>query len=423
MFGQLKRFFYFPVASYFRFFAAIRLRRWNPRIILVTGSNGKTTLLHMLEAQIGDKAKYSHHANSSFGIPFDILDLHRDSLFSSEWIDLILKAPFMSLKRPPKEKMYVIEADCDRPGEGRFLAEFLQPEIVLWTSTARTHSMNFDQLVSFGRFNNVEEAIAYEYGYFLQYCSKMAVVDGDSQLEMKQVIRTKASVKEIKKEDLQKYDVIKTGTIFQIKNTRHSFDALLPEEVYLAIAMCKEAVSYLNISFDTSFAKFILPPGRGSLFAGVKNTTLIDSSYNANFSSMKAILEMYKKFPSKVKWAVIGDMLEQGNEEAEEHKKLATLLAEYDFDRIIFLGPRVTKYTYPTLQSLITDKISMNAFLNPREVLEFINAHIQGEEVILFKGARFMEGIIEHLLKDKKDTLRLPRREKVWQLRRKQWSL
>ena len=48
MFGQLKKKLYFPVAGYFRFFAAIRLKRWNPRIIVVTGSNGKTTLLHLL---------------------------------------------------------------------------------------------------------------------------------------------------------------------------------------------------------------------------------------------------------------------------------------------------------------------------------------------------------------------------------------
>ena len=70
MLSRLKRLLYFPIASYFRFFAVLRLRRWNPRIVVVTGSNGKTTLLHMLEAQLGAKARYSHHANSSFGIPF-----------------------------------------------------------------------------------------------------------------------------------------------------------------------------------------------------------------------------------------------------------------------------------------------------------------------------------------------------------------
>ena len=31
-------------------------------------------------AQLGEKVKFSHHANSAYGIPFDILDLHRKTL-------------------------------------------------------------------------------------------------------------------------------------------------------------------------------------------------------------------------------------------------------------------------------------------------------------------------------------------------------
>ena len=79
MISKIKRSLYFPLAHYFRFFAKIQLLLWRPRIILITGSNGKTTLLHLLESQIGDKAKYSHHANSSYGIPFDILGLKREN--------------------------------------------------------------------------------------------------------------------------------------------------------------------------------------------------------------------------------------------------------------------------------------------------------------------------------------------------------
>src|SRR3989344_796682 len=139
MIEKIKKSLYFPIAWYFRFFASIRLNRWNPTVIVVTGSNGKTTLLHMLESQIGQKARYSHHANSIFGIPFDILDLHRTSLLKSEWISLILKTPINAFKNPPKERTYVVEADCERPGEGKFLAEFLKPEVVLWVSTSRTH--------------------------------------------------------------------------------------------------------------------------------------------------------------------------------------------------------------------------------------------------------------------------------------------
>ena len=41
---KFKKKFYFLVASYFRFFANISFRRWQPRVIAITGSVGKTTM-------------------------------------------------------------------------------------------------------------------------------------------------------------------------------------------------------------------------------------------------------------------------------------------------------------------------------------------------------------------------------------------
>src|SRR6266550_454179 len=105
---EVKKILYFPLAWYFRFFASVRLKRWDPKIVIATGSSGKTTLLHLLESQVGDKAKYSHHANSIYGIPFDILDLHRESFQTIEWVGLILRAPIAAFKKPPVEKIYIV---------------------------------------------------------------------------------------------------------------------------------------------------------------------------------------------------------------------------------------------------------------------------------------------------------------------------
>ena len=99
MFRLLKKKLYFTVAFYFRIFAKIQLRIWKPRIVVVTGSSGKTTLLHLIESQLGEKARYSHHANSMFGIAFDILGLKREKLVVTEWIYLVLAAPFRAFKK------------------------------------------------------------------------------------------------------------------------------------------------------------------------------------------------------------------------------------------------------------------------------------------------------------------------------------
>lgn len=423
MLRNIKASLYFPIAYYFRFFAAIKLRRWNPKIIIITGSSGKTTLLHIVESQIGKQAKYSYHANSAYGIPFDILGLKRDKLVLSEWLYLFLVAPFRAFGKPAKEEIYIVEADCDRPGEGKFLASLLQPVVTLWISSSRTHSMNFDRVVDGKKFLNVDEAIAYEFGYFLEYTSGLALLNGDDEVMVKQQGRTTAKSKLIKEEQLKKWTITSDTTIFDIDQKNYVFPALLPEETFYSLAMTIELLQYLHIQSDLTFEKFTLPPGRSSLFKGIKNTFLIDSSYNASLSSMKAILHMFAVYPAEKKWLVIGDMIEQGKEEQEEHEKLAEIIATLNVSNIILMGTRVTKYTYPKLKKLMNNKTSVISFDNPAEAFDYLLQSMQGKEVILFKGARFMEGIIEKLLADKNDSEKLCRREKIWQLRREQWGL
>lgn len=423
MLRQFKNLFFFPVANYFAFWAQIQLKTWHPRVIVVTGSSGKTTLFSLIESQLGERAHYSHHANSALGIPFDILGLSRETLKPSEWLGLFFRAPKQAFKKPYEEQLYVAECDADRPGEGTFLASLLKPEVTLWISTSRTHSMNFDKLVP-DSFQTVEEAISYEFGNFIEHTSKLVVIDGDSDLMRHQAPRTKAEVKEVHLKDLTGYKITREGTEFEIKEkVRVKFKQLLPREIFYSIEMTKLLDDYLGIETDPKFSNLKLPPARSSIFRGIKNITIIDSTYNTGQAAMAAILNMFREFPAKNKWVVIGDILEQGKSEQEEHEKLAHIILTLNLERIVLLGPRTRKYTYPILEDKLKGQIPVDSFENPREVLDFLLKEIHGHETILFKGARFLEGVIEHLLLDKKEKVLLARREKVWEERRKKWGL
>ncbi|MCL5113690.1 MAG: Mur ligase family protein [Patescibacteria group bacterium] len=423
MFSKLKKLLYFPGAYYFRFFAKIRLSFWKPRIIVVTGSSGKTTLLNLIESQIGNRARYTHHGNSSYGIPFNILGFKRTNLTADEWIFLFLFAPFKLFSKLPEEKLYVVEADCDRPNEGKFLATLLKPEVTLWTNSTRTHSMNFDSLVKSGKFKTVEEAISHQFGYFLEHTSKLVMVNGDSEIIKKELPRTKAKIVSVAIKDLANYKVSLSGTEFKTREKTFKLKYLLPMENFYSLEMCLGLLSYLEISEDESFGKFILPPGRSSLFDGIKKTKIVDSSYNANLDSMTVVLDMFDKIPSGNKWTILGDMLEQGKSEKEEHEKLAGIIAKMKLERIILMGPRVSEYTYPRLKKLLGDKAKIEKFLIPKEVLDYLKLNLKGNELLLFKGARFLEGVVENLLLDKSNSKYLCRREKVWQKRRRDWGL
>lgn len=422
MVRSLKHFFYFPIANYFRLFATIQLYIWKPRIIVVTGSTGKTSLLHLVKSQLEDEAIYSHNANSAFGISFHILGLNRKDLTAGEWFRLFLLAPLAAFKTPPTQKLYVVEADCDRPGEGDFLSSMLKPEVTIWLSCSRSHSMNFDRLVSNGEFTTVDEAIAHEFGFLARRASSLVIANWDSVLIKEQLKDVKAQVKLITRSKKDKYILTRKGTTFKINEEAYSIDWLMPEDNLYSVKAVIALTAYLQFKVDKTFPNFTLAPGRSSIFAGLKGITIIDSSYNATTEGMNSMLQLFTSYPTNKRWAVIGDILELGLEEKEEHESLATAIATVGPEKVILVGPRVSKYTYPKLTKLM-DATKIENFLMPLDVLTYLENNLDGGETIMFKGARFLEGVIEKLLSDSGDIQKLCRREKIWQKRRKQWQL
>lgn len=420
MIRSIKRALYFPIANYFKFWAKIKLSIWKPIVVVVTGSSGKTTLLHLIESQIGNKAKYSYRANSSFGIPFDILGLKRKKLTIDEWIYLFALAPIRAFSSGFSENIYIAEADSDRPGEGEFLADLLNPDLTLWLNSGLTHSGNFDSLIKNKLFSSTKEAILNEFSQFANFTKNLIVANGDDPQIVQKIKHSKVPAIFIDKEDLQEYKVTKNSTEFVIDNKKYSINFIVPKNVFYSIAMTIQLMKKLNLKVDQNFSTFNLPSGRSNLIAGIKNTTIIDSTYNATPDGMRAILEMFKNYPLKNKWLVLGDMVELGNEEQKEHEKLADLINSINLEKIILIGPRLIKHTYPKLKSEIK---KIEKFTLPKDGLNYISRAIIGGEVILFKGARFLEGIIEHLLENKEDANKLVRREIVWQKRRRDWGL
>jgi UDP-N-acetylmuramoyl-tripeptide--D-alanyl-D-alanine ligase len=173
---------------------------------------------------------------------------------------------------------------------------------------------------------------------------------------------------------------------------------------------------------DAVFDGFILPPGRSSVFAGIKNTTIIDSTYNATSEGVKAMIDAFSSYPGNDKWLVLGDMLEQGANEKLEHEKLADIIKSSGAKNVVLVGPRLKVYTYPLLmESFDADHIV--CFEMPAPAIQYIETRVKGGEIILFKGARFLEGVVEALLLNKEDAKKLCRREAVWVKRRHKWGL
>lgn len=420
---MLKKRLYFVVASYFAFWAKFVLRRWKPRIIVITGSSGKTTLLHLVEAQLGDKAIYSHHANSAIGIPFHILGMESNVASPTQWFKYVLAAPSHAFRKIPQTPLYVVEADCDRPREGEFTSKLLKPEVVLWVSVYNTHSMNFDKLVKSGEFASHEKAIAHEFGYFAEASTKLVVANGDQPTLVNELVRVAdgVSVEKVSGQALTKYSLTEDETVFKFGNRTIYLSGLHPKDINLSLQMVEELLDYLGTELDPLYGSFRLPPGRSNVLRGKNNTKLIDSTYNTGLGAAMALLELFREYPNPHKWLVIGDILEQGSIEQDEHQRLAEEINKLPVERVVLLGKRNRQYTYMLLKEKIP--ASVVCFDQAGEVLDYLQKELSGGEVLLFKGAQGLEGVIEQLLEDPNDAKQLVRREDSWIKRRRAWGL
>ena len=429
---KFKKKFYFLVASYFRFFANISFRRWQPRVIAITGSVGKTTMLNLVECVLKERAHYSHDANSAYGIAFDILNLRGVTGSKLKWLYLFLAAPIKSVFYTHKEEFYVVEIDGERPHETEFLASWLRPEVTLWISLGLSHAVQFEQQVKDGLFENLDKAITHEFAMLPEYTQKLVIIDGDVELmvraleSIKQKGLTDANVVKCSKQALTAYQVMPDQTNFKIKLSEDTspreyiFNRPLSKDLTIQLVMLENLAKYLKIKPCSDLSDFRLAPGRNSYFEGQNSIKIIDSSYNAHLISVKSILEMFKSMKVDHKWLVIGDIVDQGSIEGQEHAKLADEIVKVKPEKVILIGRRTKKYTAPLLKKA---KIDTYTTTDPREALKYLEKHLIGSETILFKGSQYLEWIIEKLLKNPDDVKKLPRREKAAIKRRQKRGL
>lgn len=418
--SKFKKKFYFVAAGYFKFFANISLKRWHPRIIVVTGSAGKTTMLNLIESQLGAKAHYSHNANSAFGIAFDILGMRGITGSKWKWASLIFRTPLRAFSYRHHEPFYIVECDGERPHEAEFIAKWLKPEVSCWVSLGRSHAVFFENEVKEGKFDNVDEAIAHEFSTIPQNTRKLVLIDGESAKMYRCTENIKAKVVSVDHNDLQGYEVFPDKAVFDFGKHKFVFHEPMPRDVTVQLLMLKELMDYLDEDISYSLDNFQMPPARCNFLHGKKGIKIIDSSYNAHIISMTTVLDMVKELQAENKWLVIGDIIDQGKLEGEEHEKLAKLLLDTKVKNIVMIGRRTKKYTYP----LLKDKVkNVHSFDKPQQALKYLEENLTGKETVIFKGSQYLEWIVEKLLDDPRDVDKLARQDEAHRRRRASWGL
>ena len=152
-----------------------------------------------------------------------------------------------------------------------------------------------------------------------------------------------------------------------------------------------------------------------SVFKGIKDTVLIDSSYNnATLTPILDLLEFVKDIgKQRRRIGIVGDMRELGTMSKSLHEEVARKILE-TLDVVILIGPLSQQYILPILKK---NDFPVYSFLNFTSSKSTILEITKPKNMILVKGSQntlFLERAVEMLLENPKDREKLCRRGDYW---------
>lgn len=398
--------------SVLRVMSFLVLKKYNPKIVSITGSVGKTSTKEAVFAVLASRFRVrssEKNYNNEIGLPLTIIgsESGKDSILG--WLSVFLKWLVVIVLPIEYPEILVLEMGADRPGDIRYLTGFVKPNVAIVTDVSLTHIEFFKSL----------EGVAKE---------KMSLI---ASLEEKSLAIINADNEHIKKlkdqakcrlvtfgfsdgSDLQASDILFNYSAGQeIKGLSFKLNykgvnlpvrlsnVLARHQVYPALVAVAVGVEFgMNLVESTALlANFSVPHSRLNLIPGIKNTQIIDDTYNASPASVEAALEVLGEIRAARKIAALGDMLELGEETEKSHKGVGKKFLEIKGDIFFAVGPRM-KFAVSELEKSGFKKENIFSFDNPVDAGKKIQEIMREGDLVLVKGSQGirMEKVVEEIM-------------------------
>lgn len=380
------------------------IKKYQPQVIAVTGSVGKTSVKEAIFAVLKNKYRVRRNVknfNTELGLPLTILGLEKSggkNIFA--WLKVFVRAFRLLIWRSQKyPEVLILEMGADRPGDIHYLTSLAKPHIAVITLIGTSH------IEYFGTIEN----IAKEKASILKRLSNQdwAIVNGDDAIlatAIKNYSVSKKTFGQGKNADIRLSNAHLLwhentfGTNFKINYQGAEIPIFLPNILGAQHAMAAAAACAVGLVMGLNLVQcadalqdYVSPPGRTKLMPGVKKTWLIDDSYNASPQSTKVALEILRDLPSQGhKIAVLGDMLELGAESEKEHRAIGQLLVDYKIDYLFIVGERSRDIARGAIDAGMSDD-RIYHFPQTFEAGIFLQERLKEGDVILVKGSRGMK--------------------------------
>ena len=369
--------------------AELRRGGGGPRVVAVTGSQGKTSAKDLLARVLADDAPTVATAGS----------------FNNE-----LGLPLTVLRATAETRYLVLEMGARGVGHLAELCAIAPPDISLVLNVGKAH---------IGEFGS-QEQIAVAKGELVEALSAQgaAVLNRDDPLVTAMAQRTAAPVwtfgrhpeatvrlDRLELDDLGRpaFDLVHAGSTgqvhMQLLGEHQATNAAASAAVALAAGLSLAPVVASLGAIER------LSPWRMEVVERPDGLVVVNDAYNANPDSMRAALETLARMGARGDRrtvAVLGEMRELGGSAAEEHRAVGVLAHELGIDKVLVVGDGA-RGVYDALVELRGDDGTTRHVDTVDEAGAWLRKNVSGPDAVLVKASRSgrLERVAEELVAER----------------------
>ena len=401
------------------------LQKYQPKIVAITGSVGKTSAKEAVALVLGAKfrvGKSEKNYNNEIGVPLTIIRAEAGGKSLWRWLGVFLRwlgTLFFSRDYP---EVLVLEMGADRVGDIQYLTSFVKPDIAIITDISSSHLEYFKNIEAIIREKSILAKVVKAGG--------LAIFNGDNPHLVKLKISARqngieaelfsfgfSDAVEVRASDVlvgfygdqpsdSGFERIPGGLSFKLSHVGSVLpmrlnNVLAKHSIYAALAGVSAGIGMgMNlVEIGASLEEFTLPPGRTTLLKGIKETRIIDDTYNSStIISVEGALEILREFEKSRKVVVLGDILEIGSNTEQEHRLVAKKFLEIDGAVFFAVGRRMLFAVDELKKHGFSGEVQV--FSSPLEVGRKLQEILRKGDVVLVKGSQGMrmEKVVEEIM-------------------------
>jgi len=409
----------------------LALSKYQPKVIAITGSVGKTSTKDAVYAVLSGVSyvrKSEKSYNSEIGLPLTILGIPNGWNNPLVWWKNILKGLWLILVPHKYPKWLVLEVGVGKPDDIMHTASWLSSDVVIITAIGETPAHI--------EFFSSRKHLIEEKNKLVQTLKQdgLLILNADDP----DVLAMKKDSKHhtitfgfsegsdlLGSGDSIFYDekAIPKGISFRIDSEGNSLPVFIEgvfgrNHVYASLGALalSSGLKFNMLSAVNALKNYDVSPGRMRLLEGIKDSLVIDDTYNSSPTACESALKTLGEVKTQGrKIAILGDMLELGKHTIEAHQNIGKVAKE-NVQVLVVVGPRAKAIKEGALLSGMNEE-QIFEFLDSYESAKFMETFLQNGDLILVKGSQGirMERVVEAILKDSKNKNKLlVRQDEEW---------